>query len=61
MRLVVIGATGRTGSEIVAEADDRGHDVVGVARSAGTVGELPVHAVEALPEYLADADRKSVV
>ena len=56
MRLVVIGATGRTGSEIVAEADDRGHDVVGVARSAGTVGELPVHAVEALPEYLADAD-----
>ena len=56
MRLVVIGATGRTGGEIVAEATERGHDVVGVARSAGEVGDVPVHPARELPGLLAGAD-----
>jgi len=56
MRLVVAGATGRTGSEIVAEADERGHEVAGVATAAGSVAGVDVHASEALPDLLADAD-----
>ena len=56
MRLVVAGATGRTGSEIVAEAAERGHDTVGVAREAATVEGVDVHPAADLPELLADAD-----
>ena len=56
MRLVVAGATGRTGSEIVAEATERGHDTVGVAREAATVEGVDVHPAADLPELLADAD-----
>ena len=56
MRLVVAGATGRTGSEIVAEAAERGHDTVGVAREAATVEGVDVHPTADLPELLADAD-----
>ena len=56
MRVVVAGATGRTGGEVVAEATERGHDVVGVAGSAGTVGGVDVHPAGELPELLADAD-----
>ena len=56
MRLVVAGATGRTGSEIVAEGAERGHDVVGVAREASTVEGVDVHSSEELGELLADAD-----
>ena len=56
MRLVVIGATGRTGGEIVAEATDRGHDVVGVATGADTVHGVDVHPGDDLPDLLDDAD-----
>ena len=56
MRLVVAGATGRTGGEIVAEAAERGHDTVGVAREAATVEGVDVHPTADLPELLADAD-----
>lgn len=56
MRLVVVGATGRTGSEIVAEADARGHDVGGVATSSGSVGDIEIHPEEALSETLETAD-----
>lgn len=56
MRLVVIGATGRTGGETVAEASGRGHDVVGVATSSDTVEDVRVYPSEELPELLADAD-----
>ena len=56
MRVVVAGATGRTGGEVVAETTERGHDVVGVAREAATVEGVDVHPVEDLPELLADAD-----
>ena len=56
MRVVVAGATGRTGGEVVAEATERGHDVVGVAGSAGTIGGVDVHPAGDLPELLADAD-----
>jgi 4-hydroxy-tetrahydrodipicolinate reductase len=56
MRLVVIGATGRTGSEIVAEASGRGHDVVGVATSSETIEDVRVYSSEELPRLLEDAD-----
>lgn len=56
MKLVVVGATGRTGSEIVAEADERDHDVVGIAREAGTVEGVSVRPSEELSEVLTDAD-----
>ncbi len=56
MRLVVIGATGRTGSEIVAEASGRGHDVVGVATSSDTVEDVRVYPNGRLAELLEDAD-----
>ena len=56
MKLVIIGATGRTGSEIVAEASGRGHDVVGVATSSDTVEDVRVYPNEKLPDLLDDAD-----
>lgn len=56
MRLVVIGATGRTGSEIVAEASGRGHDVVGVATASDTVDDVRVYPDEKLPDLIDDAD-----
>ncbi|MEF8777661.1 MAG: 4-hydroxy-tetrahydrodipicolinate reductase [Natronomonas sp.] len=56
MRLVVIGATGRTGSEIVAEASGRGHDVVGVATSSETIEDVRVYSSEELPRLLEDAE-----
>ena len=56
MRLVVIGATGRTGGEIVAEAGGRGHDVVGIATSSDTVDDVRVYPNTELPELLGGAD-----
>ncbi len=56
MKLVVIGATGRTGREIVVEADERGHDVVGVATASDSVGDVDVRPNDELPELLEDAD-----
>ena len=56
MNLVVAGATGRTGSEIVAEASGRGHAVSGVARSADGVGDVRVSPAGKLPDLLEDAD-----
>lgn len=56
MNLVVVGATGRTGSEIVAEASGRGHDVVGVATASDTVEDVRVYPNEDLPQLLDDAD-----
>jgi 4-hydroxy-tetrahydrodipicolinate reductase len=57
MRAVVIGATGRTGGEIVAEASGRGHDVVGVATSSDSVEDVRVYPEDDLLDLLAgDAD-----
>jgi len=56
MKVVVVGATGRTGSEIVAEADDRGHDVVGIARESATVEGIAVRPSGELEATLAGAD-----
>ncbi|WP_254839245.1 4-hydroxy-tetrahydrodipicolinate reductase [Natronomonas marina] len=56
MKLVVAGATGRTGSEVVAEASRRGHDVEGVARSSDDVEDVRVYPADELPALLADAD-----
>jgi len=56
MNVVVVGATGRTGSEIVAEASGRGHDVVGVATDSDSVEDVRVYPDEDLPELLGDAD-----
>jgi putative NADH-flavin reductase len=36
MKVVVFGPTGMVGSRIVAELEQRGHDVVGASRSGGT-------------------------
>ena len=52
MRLVVVGATGRTGGEIVAEAGERGHDVVGVATESESVHGIQVHPAGDLPDLL---------
>ncbi len=38
MRIAVIGATGNVGQRIVAEAERRGHAVIAISRSGGTVG-----------------------
>lgn len=38
MKIAVIGATGNVGQRIVAEAERRGHDVIAISRSGGTVG-----------------------
>ena len=57
MRFVVAGATGRTGSEIVAEASGRGHDVVGVATAETTVEDVRVYPPAELSALLsADGD-----
>ncbi|WP_336136889.1 4-hydroxy-tetrahydrodipicolinate reductase [Natronomonas amylolytica] len=56
MKLVVIGATGRTGTEIVAEASGRGHDVDGIARSEDSIEDVRVHTSDALPDLLEEAD-----
>ena len=58
MRVVVAGATGRTGSEVVAEASRRGHDVAGVARSAAEVEDVRVYPADELPALLTDADAR---
>lgn len=46
MRIAVAGATGRTGREVVAEAGDRGHEVVALSRTPTggqrDVADLPV-------------------
>jgi putative NADH-flavin reductase len=38
MKIAVIGATGNVGQRVVAEAESRGHEVVPISRSGGTVG-----------------------
>jgi putative NADH-flavin reductase len=39
MKIAVVGATGRAGSEIVLELARRGHDVLAIARTPGTLGD----------------------
>jgi len=41
MQITVFGATGKVGSRVVAEAQDRGHDVIAVARDPFSRNELP--------------------
>lgn len=50
MRVAVAGATGRTGSEIVAEARERGHDVHALARAP----EGDQRDIDELPAILRD-------
>ncbi len=56
MRVVVAGATGRTGREVVTEATDRGHDVTGIARSETRVSDTPVQPASDLADLLEAAD-----
>lgn len=56
MRVVVTGATGRTGGEVAREVAERGHELVPVSREpAGAVAGADLRPVEDLPALLADA------
>ncbi len=57
MRIAVLGATGRAGSRIIAEALRRGHALTGIARNPENLApaeRLTVRAGDALPPGLAD-------
>jgi len=56
MNVVVAGATGRTGTEVVAEASRREHDVSGVATTSDHVEDVHVSPADELPALLTDAD-----
>lgn len=59
MKVAVLGASGRAGSEIAAELARRGHDVVAIARTPGSVPAtaaiMPVTADASDPAALAAA------
>ncbi|HYS34807.1 MAG TPA: NAD(P)H-binding protein, partial [Pseudonocardiaceae bacterium] len=59
MRLAVFGATGGTGMQVVAQALDRGHHVVALARRPDAIGienrRLRVVAGDVLSSGAADA------
>ena len=66
MRLTVIGATGRTGTEVVRQALDAGHEVTAIARDPSRMRAQGAHVVSADimdPDSLAPAikDRDAVV
>jgi 4-hydroxy-tetrahydrodipicolinate reductase len=57
MRVVVTGATGRTGGAVAREVAERDHDLVPVSREpAGTVAGADLQPAEDLPALLEDAD-----
>jgi 4-hydroxy-tetrahydrodipicolinate reductase len=57
MRVVVTGATGRTGGAVAREVAERGHDLVPVSREpAGTVAGADLQPAEDLPALLEGAD-----
>jgi 4-hydroxy-tetrahydrodipicolinate reductase len=57
MRLVVTGATGRTGGAVAGEAADRGHDLVPVSREpTGEVAGVPLEPAADLPSLVAAED-----
>lgn len=55
MKITVVGATGMSGSRIVAEATRRGHDVTGVSRS-GTAVQADAHDRNRMIELFTDTD-----
>ncbi|PSQ00992.1 4-hydroxy-tetrahydrodipicolinate reductase [Halobacteriales archaeon QS_4_70_19] len=55
MRVVVTGATGRTGGEVAREVHDRGHDLIPVSREpAGSVAGVDLYPAADLPALLAE-------
>jgi len=53
MRVIVTGATGRTGGEVAREVAERGHELVPVSREpAGTVAGADLRPAEDLPALL---------
>jgi 4-hydroxy-tetrahydrodipicolinate reductase len=57
MKVVVTGATGRTGGEVAREVAERGHELVPVSREpAGTVARADLRPAEDLPALLDGAD-----
>jgi 4-hydroxy-tetrahydrodipicolinate reductase len=62
MRVVVTGATGRTGGEVAREVAERGHDLVPVSREpAGTVAGADLRPAEDLPALLEGGDEPTVL
>ncbi|WP_276260128.1 4-hydroxy-tetrahydrodipicolinate reductase [Haloglomus litoreum] len=56
MRVVVTGATGRTGGEVAREVAERGHDLVPVSREpSGTIAGADLRPAEDLPALLDEA------
>jgi 4-hydroxy-tetrahydrodipicolinate reductase len=57
MRVVVTGATGRTGGEVARVVAERGHELIPVSREpAGTVAGADLRPAEDLPALLAESD-----
>lgn len=56
MRVLVIGASGAIGARLVPRLRERGHEVIGTARSPGKAGRLRALGAEPLTLNLLDAD-----
>ena len=64
MKIVLIGATGMVGKDVLKEAASRGHDVTAIARNTGKIAEgervtplsLDIQRSEELGEAMRDAD-----
>src|SRR5437879_7731678 len=55
MRVLVIGASGAIGVRLVPRLRERGHEVIGTARSPGTAGQLRALGAEPVALDLLDA------
>lgn len=56
LTILVAGATGRTGSEVVQEASRRGHDIIGIARASDEIEDVRIWPTDHFEDCLTDAD-----